>query len=100
MGVGTEAINTRMGDVAKADISRSQVWQWCRHAARLVEGSTVTSDLVREIADAEMASLRERYGEEVWKKGRFGEAREVFEEVALAEAFPAFLTLAAQRYID
>ena len=99
-GVGAAAINNLMEDVATAEISRSQVWQWCRHAARLVEGSTVTSDLVREIADAEMASLRERYGEEVWKKGRFGEAREVFEEVALAEAFPAFLTLAAQRYID
>jgi malate synthase len=55
---------------------------------------------VREIADGEMANLRERYGEEVWKKGRFAEAREVFEEVALAEAFPAFLTLVAQRYID
>jgi len=31
---------------------------------------------------------------------RYPEAREVFEEVALAESFPAFLTLVAQRYID
>jgi len=99
-GVGAAAINNLMEDVATAEISRSQVWQWCRHAARLAEGPTVSADLVREIADDEMASLRKRHGEELWKKGRFEEAREVFEEVALAESFPAFLTLAAQRYID
>src|ERR1700736_1422884 len=99
-GVGAAAINNLMEDVATAEISRSQVWQWCRHAARLVEGPRVSADLVREIADDEMASLRKRHGEELWKKGRFKEAREVFEEVALAESFPAFLTLAAQRYID
>ncbi|OLC15227.1 MAG: hypothetical protein AUH32_03850 [Actinobacteria bacterium 13_1_40CM_66_12] len=99
-GVGAAAINNLMEDVATAEISRSQVWQWCRHAARLAEGASVTADLVREIADDEMASLRTRHGEELWKKGRFAEAREVFEEVALAESFPAFLTLVAQRYID
>jgi len=99
-GVGAAAINNLMEDVATAEISRSQVWQWCRHAARLAEGPTVSADLVREIADEETATLRTRHGEELWKKGRFAEAREVFEEVALAESFPAFLTLVAQHYID
>ena len=99
-GVGAAAINNLMEDVATAEISRSQIWQWCRHAARLAEGAPVTADLVREIADEEMANLRTKHGEELWEKGRFAEAREVFEEVALAESFPAFLTLAAQRYID
>jgi len=99
-GVGAAAINNLMEDVATSEISRSQVWQWCRHAARLVEGATVTADLVREIASDEMASLHARYGDQVWEKGRFEEAREVFEEVALAESFPDFLTLVAQRYID
>ncbi|HEV3102653.1 MAG TPA: malate synthase A [Candidatus Dormibacteraeota bacterium] len=99
-GVGAAAINNLMEDVATAEISRSQVWQWCRNSARLAEGATVSADLVREIADEEMASLRARHGEDLWVKGRFTEAREVFEEVALAESFPAFLTLAAQRYID
>jgi len=99
-GVGAAAINNLMEDVATAEISRSQVWQWCRHAARLAEGASVTADLVREIADDEMTSLRAKHGEELWKKGRFSEARQVFEEVALAEEFPEFLTLVAQRYID
>ena len=60
----------------------------------------MTADLVREIADDEMTSLRAKYGEELWKKGRFSEARQVFEEIALAKDFTAFLTLVAQRYID
>src|SRR2546421_3900891 len=57
-GVGAAAINNLMEDVATAEISRSQVWQWCRHAARLAEGASVSADLVREIADDEMTSLR------------------------------------------
>jgi malate synthase len=89
-----------MEDVATAEISRSQVWQWIRQSSRLSEGSPVTADLVREVADDELAKLRERLGEEVWAKGRFAEARQVFEEVALSDSFPAFLTLVAQRYID
>ncbi len=99
-GVGAAAINNLMEDVATAEISRSQVWQWVRQGSRLREGPSVTADLVREIADDELAKLRERLGEELWAKGRFAEARTVFEEVALAETFPAFLTLSAQRYID
>jgi malate synthase len=99
-GVGAAAINNLMEDVATAEISRSQVWQWIRHASRLSEGPRVTDDLVREIADDELAKVRERLGEELWAKGRFAEARKVFEEVALSESFPAFLTLVAQRHID
>jgi malate synthase len=99
-GVGAAAINNLMEDVATAEISRSQVWQWIRHSSRLTEGPTVTADLVREIADEELSKIRERLGEELWAKGRFAQARQVFEEVALSESFPAFLTLVAQRDID
>src|SRR6202011_3884220 len=97
-GVGAAAINNLMEDVATAEISRSQVWQWVRHSSRLTEGPTVNADLVREIADGEMSSLRERYGEDVWAKGRFTEARKVFEEVALSKDFHPFLTEVALRH--
>jgi len=99
-GVGAAAINNLMEDVATAEISRSQVWQWIRHSSRLSDGSTVNADLVREIADDELAQLQERVGEEAWAKSRFSEARAAFEEVALSASFPAFLTLVAQRYVD
>jgi len=76
------------------------VWQWIRHSARLAEGPVVTDDLAREIADEELSKVRERLGEELWAKGRFSEARTVFEQVALAKDFPQFLTLAALNLID
>ena len=90
-GTGAAAINNLMEDVATAEISRSQIWQWVRHSARLSEGPTVTDDLVREIADEEMGKL---------KGGRFKEARKVFEEVALSKEFHPFLTLVAMKEID
>jgi malate synthase len=99
-GVGAAAINNLMEDVATAEISRSQLWQWIRHSSRLSEGPTVSEDLVREIADDEMTKIRERLGEDGWSKSRFDDARAVFEEVALARSFPAFLTLVALRHLD
>jgi malate synthase len=89
-----------MEDVATAEISRSQVWQWVRHTSRMGDGQAISADLVREIADDELAKLRKRLGDETWSKGRFEEARTVFEEVALAKTFPSFLTLVAQKHID
>ena len=47
-----------------------------------------------------MSKLRERVGEEGWKKSRFTEARQVFEEVALSKDFQPFLTLVAQKHIN
>jgi malate synthase len=99
-GVGAAAINNLMEDVATAEISRSQVWQWIRHSSRLSEGPIVSADLAREIADEELTQIRERLGEDGWAKSRFADARAVFEEVALGGSFPAFLTLVAQRQVD
>ncbi|HYS00863.1 MAG TPA: malate synthase A [Candidatus Eisenbacteria bacterium] len=99
-GVGAAAINNLMEDVATAEISRSQVWQWIRHSARLSEGQTVSADVVREIAGQEMAKIRERLGDTGWSTSRFAQARAVFEEVALSSSFPPFLTLVAQKHLD
>jgi malate synthase len=99
-GVGAAAINNLMEDVATAEISRSQIWQWVRNSTRMSDGSTVTAGLVSEIVDDELSKIRERVGEAGWSQSRFTEARAVFEEVALAEVFPSFLTLVALKHID
>jgi malate synthase len=99
-GVGAAAINNLMEDVATAEISRSQVWQWIRHSARLSEGQTVSADAVGEIAGQEMAKIRKRLGDTGWSTSRFAQARAVFEEVALSSSFPPFLTLVAQKHLD
>jgi malate synthase len=81
-GVGAAAIDNLMEDAATAEISRSQVWQW-------VHAREFTADRVREVI-----------GEETPEGGRFAEAREIFERVALGDDFVDFLTLPAYEYID
>jgi malate synthase len=99
-GNGAAAINNLMEDAATAEISRSQVWQWVHHRAGLHEGGEVTPQLVREIVEEELASLRKALGPELYAHGRFQEAREIFERVALRDEFEDFLTLPAYEHID
>jgi len=99
-GNGAAAINNLMEDAATAEISRSQVWQWVHNGVRLADGPVVDRDLVRRIEDEELAALRQAYGEELYGRGRFDEARRIFDQVALADDFVEFLTLPAYELID
>ncbi|MGH7529575.1 MAG: malate synthase A [Gemmatimonadales bacterium] len=92
-GRGAAGINNLMEDAATAEISRAQIWQWIRHGQ-------FTRERVRQILDEEMRRIHDEVGEEIWKKGRARETREVFERVALADDFPNFLTLPAYEYLD
>jgi malate synthase len=94
-GRGAAGIDGLMEDAATAEIARSQVWQWIRHGATLEDGRTVTRELVESILDDETARIRAAVGEDVWRKGRPDETREVFRQVALGAELPEFLTLAA-----
>ena len=82
-----------MEDAATAEISRSQIWQWIRHGK-------VTREHVREVLDEEMQKIHAEVGDEIWEKGRPDETREIFEQVALWDEFPDFLTLPAYEYLD
>jgi malate synthase len=100
-GNGAAAIHNLMEDAATAEISRSQVWQWVQAGITLDDtGETVTADLVRSVADDVMAEIREQVGQEAYDKGRWSDARSVFEQVALAEEFVDFLTLPAYELLD
>ncbi|MEX0850122.1 MAG: malate synthase A, partial [Gaiellaceae bacterium] len=79
-GVGAAAIDNLMEDAATAEISRSQVWQWVRH------GRVERTDVERIVADV----VAELPSEPVVE-----EARALFEQVALGDDFPEFLTLPA-----
>jgi malate synthase len=83
-GVGAVAIYNLMEDAATAEISRSQIWQWRRHGR-------IEEERVRAFEEEELAEAGE---------GRWQEAREVFDRVALADAFVEFLTLPAYEYVD
>lgn len=92
-GVGAAAIDNLMEDVATAEISRSQIWQWVRHGVTTAEGTPVTESLVRSIAGEVVEELAGEGNQEVHS------ARKVFEEVALSGDFVDFLTLPAYELI-
>ncbi|MGH3335436.1 MAG: malate synthase A, partial [Nocardioides sp.] len=93
-GNGAAAINNLMEDAATAEISRSQVWQWIYNAATLDTGETVTRELVQRIVEEEYAALQAELGDS-FAAEQWDVARDLFVDSALAEDFPAFLTLPA-----
>jgi malate synthase len=93
-GTGAAAIDNLMEDVATAEISRSQIWQWVRHGVKTTEGTPVTESLVRSIADEVVAE------EEKGELTEVHAARKIFEEVALSDDFVDFLTLPAYELIN
>ena len=94
-GGGAVAINNLMEDAATAEISRSQIWQWVHNGVSTAEGTPITPDWVRQVEDEELAKVRSAIGDERYDSGRFDEARELFEQVALADEFEEFLTVPA-----
>ena len=91
-GSGAVAIFNLMEDAATAEISRSQIWQWVHNGVSTAEGEAITPELVRRVEDEELAKIAEVVGEERFAAGRYDEARELFEQVALADDFVEFLT--------
>jgi malate synthase len=101
-GNGAAGIYGLMEDAATAEISRSQVWQWTHHRARLEDGRTVDADLVRRLEDEELERIRSEVGDDAWFEthGRPRESRELFDAVALGDPFVEFLTLAAYERLE
>jgi malate synthase len=99
-GNGAVAIHNLMEDAATAEISRSQIWQWVHNGVVLDDGQEVTPKLARAVADDVLASIQDEIGEQAYAAARFGDARALFETVALADDFVDFLTLPAYELID
>src|SRR3989442_2314419 len=97
-GTGAAALYNLMEDAATAEIARSQVWQWVHHGTTLHDGPRVTRELVRRIADEELARIQREAGP-AFAGGRFAEARQLFEYVALTQPFVEFLTIPAYDHI-
>ncbi|GAA2488209.1 malate synthase A [Streptomyces thermolineatus] len=98
-GTGAVAVFNLMEDAATAEISRSQIWQWVRNAVVLDTGEKVTPELVRHIADEELAAVSTEIGEDAFAAGRWAQAHDLFLQVALDEEFIDFLTLPAYQLL-
>jgi malate synthase len=98
-GTGCVPLYNLMEDAATAEISRSQLWQWLRHQARLDDGRPVTGDLVRTLYDDEMRKLEAAFGPEHISMGCYALAGNLFLGQVLGREFTEFLTLPAYEYI-
>ncbi|MCO5213367.1 MAG: malate synthase A [Caldilinea sp.] len=94
MGNGAAAINNLMEDAATAEISRSQIWQWIHHGARLDDGRPVTRSLYEQLRNEELVKLGGT------SAGRYEEAAELLDELCLSDQFIEFLTLIAYSHLD
>ena len=93
-GNGAAAIHNLMEDAATAEISRSQLWQWIHHGARLDDGRPVTSELYQQIRDQELDAFG---GSD---QGRLGDAVRILDELVLSRDFVPFLTVEAYELLD
>ncbi|HUG48172.1 MAG TPA: malate synthase A [Candidatus Limnocylindria bacterium] len=93
-GTGAAAINNLMEDLATAEISRSQLWQWRRHGTTLEGGRVVDDALYRQIVAEELANLGGA------GSGRLGDAARLLDELVLADEVPEFSSLAAYALLD
>ncbi len=56
-GNGCVPIHNLMEDAATAEISRTQLWQWRRHKAKLSDGRVIDDKLMQELLAVETAKL-------------------------------------------
>lgn len=91
-GNGAAAINNLMEDVATAEISRAQLWQWVHKGTTLDDGRKVTPELYAQIRDEELKKLGEA--------GRLPEAARMLDQLVLDREFTEFLTYPAYQLLD
>ncbi|BFH61865.1 malate synthase A [Paenibacillus azoreducens] len=92
-GMGAVPINHLMEDVATAEISRAQLWQWIHHPRGVLDdGRKVTIELFDRIFQEELEKIRLRIGEGQAPGSRLASAASLFRDMTVADTFEPFLT--------
>ena len=103
-GSGAVPIHNLMEDAATAEISRTQIWQWLRHAAsiEMADGSSqrFTSDMYRSLLAEEVEAIKAELGADSFTAARFPEAVTIFTQTATSADLPEFLTLPAYAILE
>jgi malate synthase len=100
-GSGAVGIYNLMEDAATAEISRSQVWQWLHHAdAALADSRKISTELYRGLLSEEMEKIKAMVGAPRFAAGKYGLARQLFDQLVTARNFIEFLTLVAYAQLE
>jgi len=87
-GVGCVPINYLMEDAATAEVSRSQLWQWCRHGVKTSEGKVVDKSYALKLLHEQAEELASK----AQKGNKFQLAARYFEGQVTGEEYADFLT--------
>ena len=98
-GSGCVPIDHLMEDAATAEISRTQLFQWLQHGAKLDDGRVIDTELLRTIQGEELSALRTTLGAERFEAGRFALASQLFERLIHGAQLEEFLTLVAYDHL-
>ena len=99
-GTGAVAIFNLMEDAATAEISRSQVWQWCQHPDGILDdGRKITIEMVKSMIPEELAKIRHAYGD-AYDEEKTNQATELFLTLVTQNEFEEFLTISAYNQLD
>jgi malate synthase len=93
-GTGAAAIYNLMEDAATAEISRTQLWQWIQHGAKLADGEPLTTGIYEDVRTDELAALGGA------QSGRYADAVEILDTLVLGNELRDFLTTLAYPYLD
>jgi malate synthase len=89
-----------MEDVATAEISRAQLWQWLHHPKGILsDGRKLTDVLFEQLLDEELNKIRSQFGEAKFEQGRFQLAKELFSGMTISRDFVEFLTIPSYAYL-
>jgi malate synthase len=94
-GQGAVAIYNLMEDAATAEISRSQLWQWVRHEAPVVDDGRMSDQGYKDTRERVLARLRSERSE----GAKWDEAAALLDVLALGE-YQDFLTLPGYRLLS
>ncbi|KAF1991538.1 malate synthase [Aulographum hederae CBS 113979] len=87
-GVGCVPINYLMEDAATAEVSRSQLWQWCKHGAATAEGKKVDKAYATRLLKEQAQEL----SKSAPKGNKYHLAAKYFEGQVTGEGYAEFLT--------
>ena len=98
-GNGCVPIYNLMEDAATAEISRTQVWQWAKHGAKLDTGEKVTTQMIREATATVIEKLKTQMGADKFNASKFPQAGKILVELMTSPSFHEFLTTDAYAYL-
>ena len=93
-GSGCVPLNNLMEDAATAEISRTQVWQWRHHGAKLDDGRVIDDDLIRKFLGEEIEKVS-MSPQGVFDDTHLKDASDLFETLIFQPELAEFLTLPA-----